>query len=302
MRRNMECLICGSNRIKSLKTKMSDFLVSRIFGEHHPLQEKETEVNLCHCEDCSFSFYDRRLSDEEGKKLYASYRGEEYQKIRERYDCWYTAKINNAMNNDRIALDEQRRVIDKIIQSNIKTPINNALDYGGNRGDTFSANFNSVQKFVYDISDVDTVNGVNKISSYDELFNYTFDFIMCNMTLEHISQPLQFTNSLYDIGKKGTYYYFEVPSENPFEKNKFSFIKNAKLLFDPNYNKIKLIRHYLHIRKEPYMPMSEHVNFYTPKAMRILLEKTGFEVIDIQENHEKSVLGESLVLSALCRK
>lgn len=222
--------------------------------------------------------------------------------MRERYDCWYTARVNNAMNNDNVAINEQRHVINRIIHSHIKKPIDSALDYGGNRGDTFSEEFGIDKKYVYDISDVDTVAGVNKISSYDELFNYSFDFIMCNHTLEHIAQPVQFTKNIYDIGTKGTYYYFEMPSENPFEKNKFSILKNAKLLLNPNYSNYKLFIHYMYIRREPYMPKSEHVNFYTPKSLKVLLEKVGFEVIDIQEKNEKSALGDTLVLSALCMK
>jgi len=279
---------------------MSDFLVSRIYGEDHV--SKGIEVNLCHCENCSFSFYDKRLTDEDEGKLYADYREEKYQKDRERYDCWYTSKVNDALNNDKLALSEQRRVISKMVNSNIHTPIKNALDYGGNRGDTYCDDINIENKYVYDISGVDTVAGVKRIADFNEIKNYEFDFIMCNMTLEHIADPLSFTKNLYDIGTKGTCYYFEVPSENPFEADKFSLSKNIKLFFNPIYSKFRLVKHYFKLRKQPYMPMNEHVNFYTPKAMGTLLEMAGFKVIDIQENCEKTVLGDNIVLSALCKR
>lgn len=296
----MKCLVCGSEKIICRKTRISKFLIARALDKNVP--PEETNVNLCHCETCSFSFYDRRLTDEEEGKLYINYRTSEYQKQREQYDCWYTAKVNEALNNDEMALEEQRRVISKMIRDNIDQTINNALDYGGNRGDTFGKDMNIRNKYVYDISDVDVIDGVNKISSYEDLKKITFDFIMCNMVLEHIASPVAFAKDLYDIGTKGTYYYFEVPSENPFQKNKFSIKKNLKLLLNPNFNKIKLVKHYLNIRKEPYMPMHEHVNFYTPKSIRTLMENAGFEVISVEENYEKSVLGGTLVLSALCRK
>ena len=61
-------------------------------------------------------------------------------------------------------------------------------------------------------------------------------------------------------------------------------------------------KYYLEKRKQPYMPMHEHVNFFTPKSLRALLEKTGLKVLDVQENFEKAVLGKSLVLSAFCKK
>lgn len=100
----MKCLVCGSEKIIMRPTKMSDFLVARIFGDEEA--EKEYPVNLCHCEECSFSFYDRRLTDDESGRLYEEYRGDEYQKIRERYDCWYTKKINDALNHEKMALSE----------------------------------------------------------------------------------------------------------------------------------------------------------------------------------------------------
>lgn len=274
--------------------------MARIFGEDEV--KTDYNINLCHCQDCTFSFYDRRLTDEESSRLYSGYRNIEYQKSREKYDCWYTKKINDAMNNDGLALKEQQEIIEKMIKENIPVQIKVALDYGGNRGDSFTELIGTDEKYVYDVSGVDTREGVKRIDSYNELFKYNFDFIMCNMTLEHISYPYEFVKMLYDIGSENTYYYLEVPSENPFEKNKFSITNNIKLFLNPNYNNLKLIKHYFHLKKQPYMPMSEHVNFYTPKALKILIERSGFDVIKIQENFEKTVLGRSKVLSIICKK
>lgn len=44
--------------------------------------------------------------------------------------------------------------------------------------------------------------------------------------------------------------------------------------------------------------MKEHVNFFTPKSIRILAESNNFSVIDIQTNRE----GNSSVLSMLFQK
>lgn len=294
------CLICGSSNLKKTKTKMSDFLVAKIYGED--AVSTGIEVNLCYCDNCSFSFYDKRLTDNEEVKLYSGYRGEDYQSLREKYECWYTKKVNEAMNNDETALREQQRVILKMMQKFINKPIRTGLDFGGNHGSTFCEDFQIQNQYVYDVSGVETISGVYGISSFEELRNFSFDFIMCNMTLEHVMDPFTFTKTLYDIGGPGTYYYVEVPSESPFCKNKFSISKNIELLFNPTYDNFKLIKYYLEKRKQPYMPMHEHVNFFTPKSLRALLEKTGLKVLDVQENFEKAVLGKSLVLSAFCKK
>lgn len=296
----MKCMICGSSKIRTVQTKISDFLVAKIFGEN---EVKNTHVtNLCHCEECTFSFYERRLTDEESDRLYEGYRGTEYQKLREKYDCWYTEKINDAMNNDSMAIKEQQRVIEKMVKKNVPIDIRIALDYGGNKGDTFTEMLGTEEKYVYDISEVPVCRGVKRIGSYQELLGYHFDFIMCNMTLEHVSYPKDFMKLLYDIGSEDTYYYIEVPSEDPFAKDKFSLMKNVELLFNPNYSNVRLIKHYLHLKGQPYMPMSEHVNFYTPKAMKTLVEHNGFDVVDIRENYEKGVLGKNKVLSIICKK
>lgn len=296
----MECMVCGSKNLIVKETVISEFLRARI-GRGGVFHENPN-VNLCHCKECSFSFYDRRLTEEESNRLYEGYREEEYQKIREQYDCWYTARVNNLINYNEAGLKEKRRVIEKVVKENISSEIKVALDYGGNRGEIFTDFIGTEKKYVFDISGVETLPGVENVKNYDELFGYTFDFIMCNMTLEHVSYPKDFIKLLYDIGTSNTYYYLEVPSENPFEKNKFSIAKNMSLLMNPNYSKLRLIKHYFKVRKQPYMPMHEHVNFFTPNALKTLMINCGFDVLDVQENYMKGALGKENVLSIICKK
>ena len=79
-------------------------------------------------------------------------------------------------------------------------------------------------------------------------------------------------------------------------------LDNIGLLLNPYYSKVRLVKTYLQKKNQPYMPMSEHVNFWTPKSIQILMERCGFKVIDVQENYEKGVLGKSKVLSVLGMK
>lgn len=260
------------------------------------------KVKLCHCNKCSFSFYDRRLTEKEGKLLYSGYRSDEYQKMREQYDCWYTKRVNDALNNDESALKEQQRVIEKILFGHIHSKIKVALDYGGNEGKTYSKRMGIGEKYVYDISDVPTVEGVKRVEKYDDLYDYNFDLIMCNMVFEHESNPKDLLKKLYDIGTEETFYYIEVPSENPFDKNKFSVLKNISLLTNKYTNIMKLVKHYFNLKKLPYMPMTEHINFFTPKAMEQFMIQGGFKVVTIEENIEKGVLGKGKVLSVLAKK
>ncbi len=297
------CYLCGSKNLMMRKTVMSDFLYAKITGGGYKKGAGANEkVRLCHCKDCTFSFYDRRLSEAESNKLYEGYRGIKYQKLRQACDCWYTPKVNDALNHDATALRDQKRVIGGMVKKYVKKKPACALDFGGNKGESFPEWIGTKKKYVYDISGVKTVPGVERLSDEEELLQHKFDFIMCNMTLEHVSDPKALVQQLYKIGSAGTYYYVEVPSENPFAKDKFSIRKNLALLWNPYYSKIRLVQHYFRLKRQPYMPMSEHINFFTPKALETMLSLCGFNVLAVQEHEERSVLGKAKVLAAVCRK
>ena len=186
----MNCLVCGNDNLKTVDTVVSEFVSDRI--KKHP----SPKTKLCFCEECTFAFYDYRFTDEESQLLYADYRGHEYQSLRQKYEYWYSAKVNEALNNDTTALSEQQRVIQKIIKENIRQEIKIALDYGGNEGRTFVDSIGTEKKYVFDISGVPTVPGVENISDPAELKNHTYDFIMCNMLFEHLPDPVRTLDEL----------------------------------------------------------------------------------------------------------
>lgn len=295
----MKCLICNSEDLQTVDTIVSDFVMARIAPE----AKNNYRTKLCFCKQCSFAFYEYRMNEEEVNKLYYHYRDEEYQKLREQSEYWYTEKINNLINTDLFALEEQKRVIKKLLKDNSIDNIEIALDYGGNEGRTFFDELGKKEKYVFDISGVKTVEGVININRQEELKNHTYNFIMCNMLFEHLSNPNSVINELSMLGGKDTVFYIEVPSENPFIKgNKFSITKHLELAFNPNYNLFRLAKYFFKTRKEPFMPMKEHINFFTVKSMKKMIELNGFKIIDIQENVEKSVLGSTVVLSVLFKK
>ena len=273
--------------------------MSRITDDFNP--GSNYPINLCYCKDCTFAFYDYRMSDEEINRLYHNYRDEIYQKQREYYECWYTKKVNDALNSSITSLNEQQRIIEQIISQNIHRKIKIALDYGGNEGKTFTDNIGTEAKYVFDISSIPTIRGVDRIANFDDLKNYKFDFVMCNHVFEHLTQPLDMMQNFKQIAQPNTIFYIEVPSENPFTHNadKYSIRKNISLLFNPNFSIYLLAKHYFKMKKYPPMPMGEHINFFTPESMRKMAEISGFNVIDVQENTENFALGHWTILSML---
>lgn len=297
----MNCLICGSSNIETIDTVVSDFVMARINSRFTPGSNYKTK--LCFCRKCSFAYYDYRLNKEEEYNLYKNYRDETYQKTREYYECWYTKKVNEIINSDEIALKEQQDLIKSMLFNITDKEIKIALDYGGNEGKSFVDEIGTRKKYVYDISGIKPIEGVETISSFSDLMNYKFDFIMCNMLFEHLSYPLNTMQRLWSIGDKDTIYYIEVPSENPFIKgNKFSLFKNFQLAFNPNYNVFQLIKYYLSTYHGPFMPMKEHINFFTENSLKKMLEMSDFKSISICETTRNGKLGSSAVLSVLFRK
>ncbi len=297
----MNCLLCGSSDIETKDTVVSDFVMARICKNYKIGENYKTK--LCFCKDCTFAYYDYRFSDEEAYNLYKNYRDEEYQKMREYYECWYTPRINQLLNIDTIALKEQRKLITTMLLENTNREIKTALDYGGNEGKTFTDGIGTVKKYVYDISGVRPEEGIHLISKEGDLKKYKYDFIMCNAVFEHLAYPVEVLNKISKLGNENTIFYIEVPSENPFIKgNKFSVIKNYKLLVNPNYSLLRLIRFYIRSRQGSYMPMKEHINFFTKKSFQILLEKNGFAVLDLREVVRNSSLGEAEILAVLFKK
>jgi hypothetical protein len=291
-----KCPICSSDDLEKIPTVISDFVAERIAFKGN------RNIHLCRCKKCDFGFYDYRFSSEEESMLYRNYRDEEYQKTREKYECFYTKKVNNALNNDIRALAEQKRVIAQVLNENGYTSFKSGLDYGGNEGATFFYELGTEAKYVFDISGVKPISGIIGINSISELFNYQYDFIMSNHMLEHCTAPQDIMNNLWKIGNEQTVYYIEVPYESPFTKNKFSIRQNLNLLFNPNFSNIRLAKYYFQCRKKPFMPLHEHINFFTEKSLRHLCESTGFSVKTMCVLPKRGSLGKSKVLSTVLSK
>jgi hypothetical protein len=297
----MNCLICGSSNIETIDTIVSDFVMARINDKFKTGNNYKTK--LCFCRDCTFAFYDYRFDKEEEYKLYKNYRDVVYQKTREFYECWYTKKVNEILNSDEIELKDQQNQILAMLFNYTDKEIKVALDYGGNEGKTFVDEIGTVNKYVFDISGVEPISGVVKISNQLDLKRYKYDFIMSNMLFEHLSYPLIEMKQLWNLGDKDTLFYIEVPSENPFIKgNKFSLSKNIKLAINPSYDFIKLVKYYIKTIKGPFMPMKEHINFFTEKSLKKMLEISQFKEIAICETKRNSKLGTGAALSVLFKK
>ncbi len=212
------CIMCGNEDLERFPAEFVPFLQERMF------QNKKVETFLCHCPTCGFYYSSVRPSDEEMSRLYNGYRGEAYQKQRQKFESNYTEAFNHALGfseeNEILRNSIMLGCVKKYISpSCIKT----ILDYGGDSGQYIPRIFKKAEKFVYDVSGVKTVRGVKSVSDERVLKNCSWDLIMCCHVLEHVSYPLDLIEKLKSLMHHGSFLYIELPYEDYME----DFIKQG---------------------------------------------------------------------------
>jgi hypothetical protein len=241
------------------------------------------KANIIRCDNCGFIFCNPRLDKSEEKSLYKGYRDQDYQKQRMKYEKNYTEEINALIGKNPVEMKNRKENLLSILNSNLDlNKFENILDFGGDKGQHISDIFCHMDKYVFDLSDVSTVEGVKKIEAINESENKKFDLITCCHVLEHVSSPIDVINQIKSFSHKNTVFYFEVPYEVPFDGPKTNIIHYIlkKIIFF-NCQVYRLIRK---ITNRDLLLMHEHVNFFSVNSLQNFLEKEGFEIIFIQMN------------------
>jgi hypothetical protein len=244
------CPACHSKDITKSPYKLSQFVAWRSTGDFPYGQVPTMGIK---CNQCSFLATHHRLTAQEEQNLYINYRGDDYNKMRLFIEPQYQHHITTFDGNDYA---EKRKVgINALINKNIDlSTVHSVLDYGGDTGAHIPQVFVNAKKYVYDISGVDTIEGVE---TYDTATSpATVDFLMCCHTLEHKSDPDILINDLKKYVDQSTWVYIEVPNADPPWQNEFH----------------------------------EHINIFNCKSMTALLERHGFKIADVFENENLCML------------
>jgi SAM-dependent methyltransferase len=235
------CPACHNSDVAIQSGRLARFVAWRALGA--PV-DTDIVVQGLKCPACSFVGSVDRFTAAEETNLYADYRGDEYNRIRNICEPLYHKSTEFI--EDQAYYDNRKIGITTLITRHIDIDnIGTVLDYGGDTGSMIPNNLNHAQRYVYDISDVPTVNGVIK---YDGVVK-TFDFLMCCHVLEHKPNPDELLHEIKQHVDKDSWIYFEVPN-NP----------NAYV-----------------------GTFHEHINFFNPKSLAALLDRNGFEVLDHYE-------------------
>lgn len=231
------------------------------------------------CRKCGHMFVDYRFSDREMESLYADYRGEEYVSLRESYEPGYTQR--NKLLADGVAyLSQVEEFLDEFMPSSDIA----ILDWGGDTGVNTPFKGRRSSLHIFDPSDKAT--GLTDTLTFASVPSQRsiYDLIVLSNVLEHIPFPSETLNELMPFMGPETILYVEIPLE--------AIQQSAA---GPPYSGAQNKKHW-----------HEHINFFTPDSIEILLEKSGFTIVsknllDISDTHEESGISVVSLLQYACR-
>jgi hypothetical protein len=245
------CPACHSKNIHLSPSKLSKFVVWRITGVK---VEDPVDNNGILCYSCDFLGSQLRFTEEESQRLYSDYRGDLYNAMRIECEPHYANRLLEF--SDPAYIEGRKQGLDRLIAKNIEiSSVHQILDFGGDTGIFIPDYFVNSEKFVYDISGVNLLPGVQSFDPTN--FNRSIDFLMCCHVLEHSSDPDTILTEIKKFIDKNSWIYFEVPN-NP----------------------------YLTLPKA----FHEHINIFNISSLTSLLIRNGFAIIDSYESKNLSVL------------
>jgi hypothetical protein len=305
------CIICDSDRLTGYPAIVSPFIAQLA------LKRPSMHCMLYECVRCAHRFFDLRLDEREMASLYSHYRDENYLKLRQRWEPWYTAAVNQSIGNDPVEIGSRRSELLKFLQKHLSKEVLTGvvLDYGGDRGQFLPLELGS-QKYVFEVSDQRPAEGVVRLISPAEIQAHRPDIVLLCHVFEHMPSPREFLQQVRaEIGAKSNYWlYVEVPQEG------YPILRSAK---DESHRmkrgqEAAIFRHrFAWILSDFYstfcrvkfrvvppfgiIKLHEHLNFFSEESIRILLQQAGFLVEVVASGSFSSRSGISRVIRVLAR-
>ena len=201
------CIVCGEIGILQGRGSFVPFLQERMFLRKPP------STFMVFCPNCGTCYSSYRPNDEEITRLYNGYRNDDYLKQRQKYEPAYTAEFNRSLSGEGNCA-ERKNGLASFLQDTINLEdVKFVLDFGGDKGQFIPDEFASAKRYVYDISGVNVLDGINRIDDFQQLSEIPWDFIMCCHVMEHLPDIQAYFRQLVSYMRIGTYLYIEVPYE-----------------------------------------------------------------------------------------
>jgi hypothetical protein len=255
------CVCCGSDKLSHSPVILMPFVAARVFN-WHPLEIDESwglktiqsghAYSICNsllCQNCGLLFLDMRFSDTELERLYSNYRGQAYSELREKFEPGYISR--NDLLNEGVPFLAQ---VEEFIRPYLQFPIA-LLDWGGDTGINTPFKNENCLFHIYDISNKPVMEGAIAVDVAIAT-STQYQLIICSQVLEHTPYPAKVIESMKDAMSDNTLLYIDVP----YEEHMRNCAADSLLAKKKHWH--------------------EHINFYSSKSLRTLVERCGLEVVD----------------------
>ena len=269
-------------------------------------------TELCECGTCTTRWFADRFTQPEVDRLYSGYRGDEYFRVRHRYEPWYTEATNRGIGADPKRLDARREGLTEFLAgAGFRDSFRAVLDYGGDAGQFIPLQL-AEHAFVYEVSGVAPVPGVSAVTAETDLLPGGYDLVLLSHVLEHISDPLALVRVLVGLPcAESGLVYVEVPLERP----RLGLIGRGRMsaaYLDQLRRRALLLRAVdfystaLRVRAGVIPPLGfaklhEHQNFFSPDGLRRILTRGGFDVLRVEQVAGHGMEGGGASIAALAR-
>ena len=264
------CPTCGGAISLCKPALVSPFLARRIWTRD------PFEIALMKCTECGLFFFNPRLEPDEEARLYSGYRGPEYLSIRHYFEPWYTQRFNASITGAEF-LELRKTKVREILQQRVSTKQTcRILDFGGAQGELVLNLIPGAEPYVYDVSGVESLDGVRACATLDDCRNQNFDLIICSNVLEHLGSPRTVVEQMRQVASPHTLLWVDVPHESPC-----GLTLVGRRLLQTAILSVMRPRVALSLaRPGALYLMHEHVNFFGEQALRSTLAPAGWTVTE----------------------
>jgi SAM-dependent methyltransferase len=239
------CLACKSLDLEIKEPAfIHQFVAWRSKGE---FVWDNTPTKTLICKKCGFTGPALRLGDEEESRYYQGHKGKDYTDMRIFSQPWYIDMLKELDSFESI--QNRKNNIDSVVGKYVNiAEINSVLEFGLTQGQYIPKKFLKSKNYFYNVGGYSPgTMGVHKFDS--RIQKIKFDFVSCLNYLEVVSNLDGAIQSIKSLLRDNGWIYFELPS-NRYDVDVYQ----------------------------------EQVNFFTESSIRIILERLGFDVIDISLN------------------
>jgi SAM-dependent methyltransferase len=259
-----------------------------------PLEQK---VGYRECGSCGLAFFDLRYSESQVETLYGGYRDAEYFRTRRSWEPWYQEDINNAFLPGSAPVEDRVRFASRVLAlGGVASSLKCAVDFGGDQGQFFPR-LPIRRRVVVELSEKPLLPGIERVSNLDGLSERP-DLILVTHVLEHLSEPRRLLSDIRRVLAPTGILYVEVPLDRPrvyaWHRTR-AYAKWLKIVSGRRWSFIPLDfasgiakQRGWTLPRLGVVKESEHINFFSSRSLRSLLESGGFKVVaELAEPHAR---------------